>query len=644
MQDYFRIRVGGSGNITSVAWEDGDLTPSEVASRNSTVDAENPNTVKSRLLGVFQSVDELQEWASALNNEFASKGRKMDMSLSDAIGEALHMLTNGAGVVFIDAIARMCNASLIHLTGIKSSDPKTPPQINEGIDVDYDNESHKILLSNGGTISADVEQGENKCVFYHPPAWIYRAYKIEDTPFVGWFEYDSATYAKNIGSITSQIVSKLDYHILATFAWFGAEDSNRMYNTAIPSAYIKNTLGWSQRRQFEDGQSGPLCYLGDEEPSRYTWGNLTTYSFSEYTKPSVLPNIPIFIFYHSGWNDGVYQQLELPSYTPAENSLFSPSRWSEVWYSAVYAFWWNYTNAYMRGGFLVKTPFYRSSYTDAFYEHGIDEPTIADAIAWIPNIVWDGMAEEFYNALFSTYGLHKVGEYASTYSGTKVGGFVCYASNETLGYNFRESNKILDFAHGRTSSYPIGKFTGQSQGTTVFYTSEAAWANEQPASAVTIEQHSSSIELIHRVQFTFQAMEIVATVMLYGNVSPYWNLFSPTRKVEAVRSTIPLTIYLTSSSPYLVLETIEWYADDPNETYLATVTDGVVTLSIEEVLRAYGISLNTAEVEEIPSLFKNGKIPIHFKMNQPNGSLPPNVASFFVGGELMGEIINEWRD
>lgn len=641
MLNYFLIRESGKGNISSKAWRYGNVTPSVIEERNPTVIAENPSTVRKEFLAVFRSADDVVSWHQALEAELASKNLAMDEGLRNEIDRAINMFLNEfATIVFIDATALMCNQTLIHLTGHETS---TKPTIDGGAENDYRNESHKILKSNGGTISADDAQGETECIFYHPPAWKYTAYSVQGSPFAGWFEYDNVTYAKSIGSISSQIVPKTYYHTLATFAWFGEADSNRMYNTAIPSAYIKNTLGWLQQQRYGDGREGAMCYLGDKEPSRYTWGNLKTYNFSEYTKPSVSDNIPLFIFYYTGHNDGAFQQLDLQSYTPAYNSLFPPSQWSEVWYSAVYAFFWNYTNAFTRGGFLVKTPFYRNSYYDIFYEQGIDEPTIADAIAWIPNIVWDGKADEFYNALFSTYGFPKLGEYASTYSGTKVGGFVCYASNESYGQDFRETDKIVDFANGDTSSYPVGKFTGQSQGTTVFYTREAAWANEQPASAVTVEQHSSSIELVHRVQFHFQAVDIVATVMLYGSVSPHWDVFSPTEKVEAVRSTLPLTIYLTSMR-YAVLESIEWYADDPNETYTATVTDGVVTISIEEILSAYGVSLNEAEVEMIPSLFKDGKIPIHFKINRHDGHHQLNVASFFVNGERMGNVLNEWTE
>lgn len=183
MRDYFKIRNNGDGDIVTKAEAQG-LYPDEssyaitgiwhpgVASRNATVAGNTLTHQGSPIVTLYSDQDD-ENFAKrqAVIDAFAHLPHGIPSSLLMAIDDGTYWLFNNYGRVDIYAMPLLCHKTLVHYnqkptladencTCDNCAETETPPSSNHA------QHSHRLLLSNGGTISNDL-------IFYHPVTWKY---------------------------------------------------------------------------------------------------------------------------------------------------------------------------------------------------------------------------------------------------------------------------------------------------------------------------------------------------------------------------------------------------------------------------------------------------------------------------------------
>lgn len=186
MLNFFKIKQDGDGDIVTKAEAKGlypDATAPDgvhvgVAGRNATVSGNNFLKQGTPIVTFYSNQPEANwEKYEAVRQAFlhlTEGGGGWPVTLMAACDTALQWLQTNEGFVEIFARPLLCNQTLIHFNEKpvladadcdcdNCSETEAPPSSN------HDQHSHRLLVSNGGTVSEDL-------IFYHPVTWDYYAH------------------------------------------------------------------------------------------------------------------------------------------------------------------------------------------------------------------------------------------------------------------------------------------------------------------------------------------------------------------------------------------------------------------------------------------------------------------------------------
>lgn len=565
MRDTYWIKEGGAGNVCSKAQKEG-LSPSAVLARNRAVNA-SAGRHWTKYLAHWTDRNTIRSDVQALRNTFEAAGVPIDASLEAALEYAVNALEEqGKAFVVIIAYTYMLPNTLIHYG--------EAPTIGEG--PDYRNTSHKLFLSNGGTIQPDATAGEGGCTFYHPFAWRYAWFDdVFTEPFQLEWVYAGAEVAHFHAGVRFEVKSAGKSPL--TFS------TMEQYENVVASGFPSKKY-YSDNLYFADPIMGVNCSKENTNGDTLA-GEASVFFLVEEGWPTVRP-------VHYRDNGYTYWFRALGAFAISELHKLGISE--------------------SFGDFIYADP---SGATDRPGEEIDPIESCSYVMNRLAAISYGGPNGSLRDRLMDQ--MQRLGEYPSSVD--SLGGFVATSELETT----RLFDNIMLSSHVAKDE-PYGDYNSN----TVYYQHLSNPYNSvQPVSAVTVTSNADRAFYLE-ASAQFWAIDITATVRSSARKSNAINLFSEEQIYSAIVNSAPLCVRIVGP-----VTSISWYVGiEKANARAADVVDGHIEIPVLDILVASGFFGMSGEAHAMLDALCSG-IAVHFIVNPTNGGWSQPLVEQFIVGE-----------